>query len=150
MAIASLVLSFRANYVDHAFHFGNNTRKLTLVIIAMSVINAVADFILIPPFGPVGSVAATIIAGTIALIYGWIASRPVLALPVPWRDVGKILFSTALMAAFLFGFREQKDAASLVAQIVGGTLVFGAAALATNILGARDRAIRLIQSRRLR
>jgi O-antigen/teichoic acid export membrane protein len=146
MAIASLVLSFRANYVDHAFHFANQTRKLTLVIVAMSVVNVAADLILIPPFGPVGAVAATIIAGTLAIVYGWIASRSVLKLPFPAYDVAKILLSTMLMAVFLLGFRGQTDAASLVVQIAGGVLVYGVAVLATNILGIRNRVVQVIQS----
>ncbi|HVO03333.1 MAG TPA: oligosaccharide flippase family protein [Candidatus Cybelea sp.] len=137
MAFAALILSFRANYVDHAFHFGNSTTRLTVVIATMVVVNVVADLALIPQFGAVGAAMASIVAGTIGLVHGLIASRSVLRLPFPPREIAKIVAATAAMALFLWPLYGTSSLWGLALQVIGGAVVFGVVVVATDLMAVR-------------
>jgi O-antigen/teichoic acid export membrane protein len=152
MAIGAFVLNFRANYVDHGFHFGHTTSRLTIVIATIVVTNLVADLILIPRYGALGAAQAGIIAGTVGLIHGTLAARTLVVLPFPLSEIGKILAATLAMGAFLWPFRGATETAMmhfdkpwsilagvavLMLQAGGGVAVFALCALALNIMNLR-------------
>jgi O-antigen/teichoic acid export membrane protein len=137
MAVAALIQSFRAFYVDHAFHFGKTTTRLTVVIATMAAANVVADLVLIPKFGATGAAMAGIVAASIGLVHGVIVSRSVLLLPFPGRDIGKIAVAALAMALFLWPLHGRTGIGSLVVQVVGGALVFGSSAVVTDLMGIR-------------
>jgi O-antigen/teichoic acid export membrane protein len=166
MAVAGLLLSFRANYVDHAFHFGHSTLPLTIVMIVMTAVNVVADLLLIPRYGAVGAAMASIIAGSVGMIHGTIAARRMVVLPYPPREITKVATATALMALFLWplhgaqgtdivarlgvaipqthALRVLIDLVVLGLQVVGGILIFGVTAVALDLLALRGRVARML------
>jgi O-antigen/teichoic acid export membrane protein len=140
MAIGALILAFRANYVDHGFHFGNSTTRLTVMMAAMSATNLAGDLVLIPRFGAVGAVYATIIAGSVGMVLGILLARSFIKLPFPKAEIAKIFAATAIMGLFLWPLRDRTGILVLVIQVAGGAAVFGAAALAFDLMHVRKLA----------
>jgi O-antigen/teichoic acid export membrane protein len=138
MAVAALLLGFRANYVDHAFHFGNSTSRLITVMAVIAIVNLGGDVVFIRLYGAVGAAMASIAAGVAGIICGLWMSRNILKLPFPMRDISRILAATGAMAACLWPFRDNMGVATLLCQIIGGVVVFGVAAVALDLLGVRE------------
>lgn len=143
MAVSALILGFRANYIDHAFHFANRPLLLAPVLAVLALVNLVADLILIPRFGVLGAAYASIISGLVALVVGTIASRLVVRLPFPKAEIAKITVATGLMALFLWPFRENDSPQWLAVQIGGGVTIYSLALLALDAAGLR----RLVRAR---
>jgi len=152
MAIGAFVLNFRANYVDHGFHFGKTTTRLTFVVAATTITNIAADLILIPRYGALGAAQAGIMAGVVGLVYGTLAARSLVVLPFPMAEIAKILTSALAMAVFLWplgGVTELVMAhyekpwsivlgvGALLFQVGGGAAVFGICAIGLNVLNLR-------------
>lgn len=152
MAVGAFVLNFRANYVDHGFHFGKTTIRLTMVMGAMTIANLAADLILIPRYGALGAAQAGIVSGVIGLVYGVLAARSLVVLPFPLAEIGKIAGASLAMAAFLWPFRGATQLVMahyerpwsivlgvgiLLLQVGGGAAVFGICALGLNVMNLR-------------
>jgi O-antigen/teichoic acid export membrane protein len=154
MSAAAFLLQFRANYVDHGFHLGNTTGRLTWVITVMAIVNLVGDLILIPRYGAVGAAQASIIAGVVAMIHGIVAARSSIVLPFPKGEIAKIAIATLAMGLFLWPFSVLvpenlgRGIGILFVQVVGGAAVFGLVALGVNVLNLRPLVIARLRALR--
>jgi O-antigen/teichoic acid export membrane protein len=152
MAVGAFVLNFRANYVDHGFHFGKTTSRLTIVMATMTIANLAADLILIPRYGALGAAQAGIIAGVVGLVHGTLAARTLVVLPFPRAEIAKILAASLAMAVFLWPFRGASafimthydkpwsivlGVGILLVQVGGGAAVFGLCAIGLNVMNLR-------------
>jgi O-antigen/teichoic acid export membrane protein len=152
MAVAAFLLNFRANYVDHGFHLGNTTGRLTVVITVMAVVNLAGDLLLIPRYGALGAAQASIIAGVVAMIHGVIAARSSIILPFPKAEIAKIVLATLAMGVFLWPFGDATaeimahrarpwsivlSVGVLLIEVGGGAAVFGIVAVGLNVLNLR-------------
>ncbi|HVZ01279.1 MAG TPA: oligosaccharide flippase family protein [Dongiaceae bacterium] len=152
MSAAAFLLNFRANYVDHGFHLGNTTGRLTTVITVMAIANIAGDLLLIPRYGAIGAAQASIIAGVVAMIHGVIAARSSIVLPFPKAEIAKIVLATLAMGAFLWPLRHATaeimaqhappwgivlSIGVMLVQVGGGAAVFGAVALGLNVMNLR-------------
>lgn len=148
LAIAALIAAFRANYTDRIFHLGHATFGLTMVMATMVTVNVIADLLLIPKYGAVGCGMASVIAATVGLVHGTLASRAVMRLPFPKRDAVVVLAATGVMALFLWPFYGATGVLVLLVQIIGGMVVFGAVALAGDVMGLRARVLERVRGKR--
>jgi len=165
MSAAAFLLNFRANYVDHGFHIGNTTGRLTVVITVMAIVNVLGDLLLIPRYGAIGAAQASIIAGIVAMIHGIIAARSSIVLPFPKAEIAKIVLATLAMGAFLWPLRHATadimqhyvrhwaiilSIGVMLVQIGGGVLVFGIVALGLNVLNLRPLVLARLGALRVR
>jgi peptidoglycan biosynthesis protein MviN/MurJ (putative lipid II flippase) len=163
IAVAAFVLNFRANYIDHGFHLGNTTGRLTTVITVMAIVNLAGDLLLIPHYGALGAAQASIIAGVVAMIHGVIASRRSIVLPFPMAEIAKVVLATLAMGVFLWPFGDATaeimahhakpgsivlSVAMLLIEVVGGAAVFGSVAVGLNVLNLRVLILARLRARR--
>jgi O-antigen/teichoic acid export membrane protein len=137
MALAAFFTGFRANYVDHAFQLGNQTRGLVAVVAVTALVNLGLDILLIPPFGAVGVAVANLISGAIGLLYAFWAARRVLPLPIAWRDAAKTGIASLVMALFLWPFYGRGELLDLLGAVIGGAAIYGAVMLALDAMDLR-------------
>jgi O-antigen/teichoic acid export membrane protein len=163
MSAAAFLLNFRANYIDHGFHLGNTTGRLTVVITLMAIVNIAGDLLLIPRYGAIGAAQASIIAGIVAMIQGIIAARGSIVLPFPKREIAKVVLATLAMGAFLWPFRDATtqilqhharlegillSIGVLLVEVVGGAAVFGLVALGLNVMNLRPLVLARLRASR--
>jgi hypothetical protein len=74
---------------------------------------------------------------SIALTVGF--GRRQFALPFPLRPFLQVVAGAAFMAAVVYPIRGYRGGFALTGQVVAGAAAYGAALVAMNFLGARDR-----------
>jgi O-antigen/teichoic acid export membrane protein len=139
LAASAVVAGIRANYFDHAFYLGQNTRRLLCVKLVGSLVNIVCNLWWIPIYGAKGAVLASFVANSIALAHGIILGRSCYRLPVPAGELLRISLATATMAVLLLLLPDHKGLSMLAFQVFLGALVYAAAILALNVMNARSR-----------
>ncbi len=96
---AGVVNGMISYYIQRAFMLSGNTKMLPITMIIPMVINIGLNFVLLPRFGLMGAVYATIISYAIGLVLALIVARRYFALPVPWEAFLKCSLACAVMAA---------------------------------------------------
>ncbi len=138
IALAVVLGGLKAYYFDLSFQLGRSTIHQVRVVLVAALVNLLLNLLLIPTLGARGAALATLCAYAVSLALSIALGRRVLRLPIPVMDVVRILGATAGMVAALWWFRDRHGAVALLAQVIGGALLFGALLLALNPVGLRS------------
>lgn len=125
-------------YFCQAFTLSQRTRLLLLTMIFPAVANIAFNLILIPIYGLLGAAIATVLGYGIGVIASIIASRRVLVMPIPWKDVSLCGLCSAVMAVVVMSLPSWGGLPELLVDAATGATVYGALAYAVNAGGARD------------
>ncbi|GLQ21778.1 lipopolysaccharide biosynthesis protein [Algimonas porphyrae] len=138
IAFAGLMNGIVTYYVQRAFMFSGRTQDIVWLMIPPVLLNIGLNFLLIPRFGLMGAVAATLAGYGAALILTVIAARRHYPLPLPIKAAAQIALACAVMAICVQLLPLQRYEPGLVTLIIkAGT--GGAAYLATCwIINAAD------------
>ncbi|SFD86916.1 Membrane protein involved in the export of O-antigen and teichoic acid [Lentibacillus persicus] len=97
MSIATLLQGFKAYFFDYAFQLGQNTYKQIIPVIFSAIVNVIANLILIPVYGVVGAVIATLFSYSIGIILSIIIGYKIFPLAFPIKQVVKVLTSNFIL-----------------------------------------------------
>ncbi len=81
VAAAACLAGLKSYYFDTAFHLSKKTSSLVWISLLLAVVNALANFLLIPQFGVLGAAYATLLAYGIGLILSLIVGRRLFLMP---------------------------------------------------------------------
>ena len=123
---------------DLAFQLSRRTRLQVIAPASAAVVNLVLNFFWIPRHGVEGAAWATVVSSLVALLVCIVVGRRLLPIDLDWRPTARILAAVGLMTAALWSMPEGEGASTLALRIVVGALVYGAAALALNVLDSRS------------
>lgn len=98
IAFAGLINGLFTYYVQRAFMLSGKTQDIIWMMIPPVVLNIALNIILIPKFGLMGAVAATIVGYAMAFILSVLLARRHYPLPLPLRAAAEIAFACAVMA----------------------------------------------------
>jgi len=132
IAAAILLGGFKSYYFDLSFQLARATRVQLLTVAVAAVVNLWLNLRLIPEFGLQGAAWATLVAYAAGLGLSIGLGRRVLPLPIPWRDLLRIVLATAGMVAVLLPLREMTGAVRAALQVGIGVAVYGILVLALN------------------
>jgi O-antigen/teichoic acid export membrane protein len=150
IALSALFAGFTTYYLNTAFVLARRTRLLLWTLGLPALANLGLTLALIPRFGLNGAVWATTAAYGLGMALSFGLSRRVLALPIPWRDLGRSGAATLVMALAVWRLPAWGGAAELGLKAGVGALAYGAAALALNAGDARDHGQRMVGRLKLR
>jgi len=106
------------------------TRVIMVIVICCATLNVGLNIVLIPRLGILGSAIATLVAYSGVVIAMGIASRQLLAVPLPW---GTLLRSSAAAAVMYFALERVLPGHGLVTvavRIALGVVIYGLAMVA--------------------
>lgn len=146
MAAGTLFAGCRAHYLDHAFQLGRRPGLQVWVTCVAAVVATGASFYLIPRYGPVGAAMAVTIAMAVSCCHAAVAGRWAYPIPMPVAAVPRIALCCVLMAVAVHAM-PGRGLPGLLLQVAIGVAVYGASAVALNILDLRDRAFEILPSR---
>jgi O-antigen/teichoic acid export membrane protein len=137
LAASGLLFGIRAHYVDHSFQLGNRTWLLAQVMMASALINLALNLLLIPAWGYLGAAVAMTVAAGFALVHAVLLSRRAFRLPFPTAEVIRIGVATLLMVIAVEAVPAKPGIVGVVSRVGAGLLTYGAAAVASDLLGLR-------------
>ncbi len=141
-AISALLAGARAYYFDLAFYLGKRTSIQIVVMGSAAFLNVLLNLWLIPIYGLLGAVYATVSAHGIAVVLSAIFGRWAFRLPAMLGDILRLLFAALAMAVVLLLLPEGEGVLRLVLSISAGGVVYLGCVLAFNPGGAREVVMR--------
>lgn len=124
IAIAASLAGFKAFYVDLSFQLRGRTIIQVWVLLITALVNIGLNLVLIPLWGIVGAVYATVAAHAVAIVLSLVLSRTTMRLPMPDRQMLPIFAATALMLVGLLFVRHHVGLAALIGQVGVGALTY--------------------------
>jgi len=143
MAAGTFFAGLRAHYLDHAFQLGRRPSLQIWVTCVAAVVAMGFSFYLIPRYGPVGAAIAVTIAMAVSCLHAAVAGRWAFPIPLPFGAAARVALACAVMAMAVHAL-PGRGLRALLLQVAVGVLVYGAAAMALNILDLRSRAAELL------
>jgi O-antigen/teichoic acid export membrane protein len=137
-------------YFHTAFTLARRTGLLLAAMALPAAANVVLCLILIPRFGLPGALWATLASYALGAVASFGFGRRALALPVPWDTLGKAVLASALMALAVRLVPASGGVLELAAKAGTGALVYGLAAYALDLCGARSHSGRLVRTLKAR
>lgn len=125
-------------YMHLPFQLGNNNMGIFKIAAFIAVLNLLLNLWLIPTMGMMGAAIATLASFVISAALGYFYGKRVFAIPIPGRDILKILLATLIMGLCLYYLKDLRGWGSLLLQIISGGVVFGVITLLLNTGGVRQ------------
>ncbi|WP_298917387.1 lipopolysaccharide biosynthesis protein [uncultured Algimonas sp.] len=127
IAIAGLINGVVTYYVQRAFMLSGKTREIIWVMVPPLVLNIGLNILLIPDFGLMGAVAATLAGYAAALILSVAVSRRHYPLPLPVREALEVLLACGIMTVAILTLPSdnlEPGAFSLIVKALVGAFTY--------------------------
>lgn len=151
IAFAGVFNGLISYYANRAFMLSGKTTMFVWAMVPPVILNIGLNIILIPHYGLMGAVYATVAAYALGLLIALVVGRRYYPLPIPVRAFFEVSFACILMAGAVVSLPIPEDMldifALLIKAAVGG-IVYVAVAFAMNTAGCRQIIIDIIQSLR--
>lgn len=149
IAVAGLINGLMTYYVHRGFMLSGQTQKFVWALVLPVILNIGLNIVLIPKFGLMGAVWATIFSYSLAIIIATYLARRDYPLPLPIRACVEIMGCSALMAIAVYNLPLSSLTPGFVTLVIKGAVgiaVYLIACWITNAANCRQ-VIRDIRSR---
>jgi O-antigen/teichoic acid export membrane protein len=146
IAASAFLAGVTTYYFHTAFTLARRTRLLVLAMTAPALSNLVLNGLLIPRFGLDGALWATLASYGIGVLTSFGLGRRAVALPIPWRTLGRAGLAAAVMALAVLLVPAEGGVAELVSKTAVGAAVYGLLTVALDVCGAREPVFRLVRA----
>ena len=123
IAIATFIGGFKLFYLDLSFQLRMNVHMQLWIMVFAATSNLIFNLLLIPVYGFMGAVYATVGAFVVGFASSWWLGRKVFPLPFP-KNVDKLVIATLGMVVTLLPTLAWRGIASLCLQVAMGILVY--------------------------
>jgi O-antigen/teichoic acid export membrane protein len=147
VAFAVLLGGLKAHYFDFSFQLSHRTRRQLAVVFLAAATNLGLNLLWIPRFGALGAAYATLIAYGVGFTTSWVLGRGLISIPIPGRDLLKIVGASAGMGLLLWRVRDYAGPVALIGQIALGAMGYAAVAVAFDVGGVRGLILSQFRSR---
>lgn len=144
IAFAGLMNGLLIHYFSEAFQLAHKTAERALLMTAPVIVNVAANLILIPRFGLLGAVAATLASYGVGIVLLALRGRRYVALPLPVIDIARIAVACLAMWPVIMLVPQFGSWLELFAKALAGGATYVAVAFAIDAGGART----FVQDRR--
>ncbi len=139
MAATSFLGGLRACYLDHAFQLGRRPALQIRIAAVAACLGVGGTVLLVPRMGVAGAAIATTAAMAVSCMHARLLGRRAFALPWPGPGAWSVACGCAGLAVAVLSVRGH-GAAALALRVAGGGIVYVVLLIATDVLGARERA----------
>lgn len=138
IAFAGLLNGLLIHYWTEAFQLTRRTGQRAILMTIPALANIAANFFLIPAFGLMGAVYATVGSYALGNVVLALAGRRHLALPLPLADLARLIAASLGMAAVVWLLPRWGGLPELLVKALAGALTYGALAWALDAGGIRE------------
>jgi O-antigen/teichoic acid export membrane protein len=140
-ALIALLHCVTMFYLVGPFYLKKQTKSLIFPCFVVLLINTIVGFFAIPGFGIWGAVIGSFTAYSFYFFFSFVASRKLLALPLPGKEFFKILVASIGMVIVIAPFNTTSTIPSLLILVSSGCAVYAFFAFVLNILNVRHIAL---------
>jgi len=137
IAFAGLLNGLIIHYYAEVFHLAHRTGELALLMLIPAAANIALNLVLIPQFGLLGAVTATLASYALGLAVLALKGRRLIALPMPIRDLTKIALAAIAMCPVIWALPAWGSWPELLIKVAAGGLTYVMVAFALDAGGAR-------------
>jgi len=140
IAFAGVLNGFINYYIQRAFMLSGKTKSFVWVMVPPFVLNIGLNLWLIPIYGLLGAVIATIAAYSLGAIIGFIVARRYYPLPLPVKAILQISFACVVMAAAVLivpWSQDWPDFVRLLAKAGFGAIIYAMTCWVINAANCR-------------
>lgn len=137
ISVAIFIFVTKAFIFDLVFHLTKKTKLIAWMAATAALLNIALNFWLIPKYGYMGAVYATITSYSVGLVLSIILGRPLFAFSTPLIPMIKIITAAGVMALFLYLLRGYEGWLWLILQSVLGAIIYLIMALLLDITDSR-------------
>lgn len=141
LALAGLMSGFSLYYWSEAFQLTRRTGQRAVLMLVPGAVQLGLTAWLASSHGAVGAAIGAGVGAAIGAVLLALAGRRLLPLPLPAGELARIGAATALMAAVVIAFPGAHTTIGLFQSAALGAAIYAAAAIALNVMGARDLAL---------
>lgn len=141
IAFAGVMNGMISYYAQRAFMLSGHTKMFVWAMVPPVILNIVMNIILIPNYGLMGAVAATVAAYALGLIMAVVIGRRYYPLPLPILAFVQISLACAVMAGTVLALPNMDhlpDIFELAIKGIVGVIVYGLFCFSTNTANCRD------------
>ena len=153
IAFAGVFNGLISYYANRAFMLSGKTTMFVWAMVPPVILNIGLNFLLIPLYGLMGAVYATVAAYALGLLIAMIIGRRYYPLPVPVRAFFEVSFACILMAGAVMSLPipdSYLDVVSLLIKASVGGIVYVFAAFAIDAAGCRKIILDIVKTIRER
>ena len=146
---AGVINGIISYYIQRGFMLGGKTKMLPITMVAPMVLNLGLNVYMLPKFGLMGAVYATVISYAIGVVLAFFVVRRYFPLPLPWEDFLKCSAACLLMALVVLVLPIPETLNPFIEIGIKGSLgalVYGLVVFATNAANCRGLTSDLITS----
>ncbi|MEM9572703.1 MAG: lipopolysaccharide biosynthesis protein [Pseudomonadota bacterium] len=137
IAFAGLLNGLIIHYYSEVFHLTHRTSELAVLMVVPAALNILLNLVLIPQFGLMGAVAATLASYAIGVAVLVFRGRRLIALPMPLADLMKVAIAALAMWPAIALVPAFGSWTELILKIAVGSLIYASIAFALDAGGAR-------------
>lgn len=147
IAFAGLLNGLLIHYVSESFQLVRRTDQRALLMIVPAVSNIVLNIVLLPEFGVMGAVYATVGSYALGVLLLGIVGRRHVALPIPLGEIAKTVIAALAMWPVIAALPDWGSWPELILKAAAGALTYMCVALALNAGDARNMLQSLLRKR---
>lgn len=138
IAFAGLINGLMTYYVHRGFMLSGKTHKFVWALVLPVVLNLGLNILLIPKYGLIGAVWATIISYSLAIIIATYLARQDYPLPLPLRAAFEVSGCSAIMALAVYSLPLDNMTPGFVTLMIKGMVGIGVYMLACWVANAAN------------
>lgn len=138
IAFAGLLNGLLIHYFSEAFQLAHKTGQRALLMLVPAVSNIVLNLIMLPMFGLMGAVYATVASYAIGVVLLAVVGRRHVAFPIPVAELLKVGIACLAMWPVISVLPDLGSWPELMLKAAAGGLTYGIIAIALNAGGARE------------
>lgn len=124
IAFGTVLLGFQTLYLALSFSLPRKPLYETAIVGIAALINLGLTFLLIPMMGLVGAAVATVVAYAFLLLASIVVGGRLLAMPLPWGGMARILLACTVWTAILWPVRETTALLPVSLHVLAGGIVY--------------------------
>jgi O-antigen/teichoic acid export membrane protein len=145
--IAIFLFASRVHYFYYSMHLTGRTWTMLQASVPAALLNLVLNVILLPRFGLIGAVWASVAAYAVGLLIGVYLSIRYFPLPFPAWAAVKAAIATAAMCGLLASLRFPMNALGLAEMVLLGVTLYGTLVFAFDIGRIRSKISGILRAR---
>lgn len=139
IAVAGLLAGLQVHYFDHAFVLGKRPSLLVKSIGIAAAANVLLNILLLPRFGLMGAVYATMISYIIAIGTSIYYGRSLFKVPIPYKAASRAVLASIPMLIVLLALDLPVTIAGLLGTVSIGAICYAIAAVIFNVCDVRRK-----------
>ena len=147
ISLAALARGFRGHFIDHAFHLSGRPLTMLWSYVPATILNIGLNLWAVPRYGMTGAAWTAVVCQAVTVAGGWALAERQFPVRVPMGQLVRCVLAVVPMSAALIMIRFPLNWFGLMAAVLMGAAIYGAAAFALDVGECRSLGWEMLRER---